>query len=83
MKHDNEGDIEMYSMSRNVALPQLLLKELPSLVGAILLAEIFFKWGSFTLECIGFLVTWYILSAAISTLTELARRTGGAPKATE
>jgi hypothetical protein len=31
---------------------------------ALVIAEQFYKWRSFTLELIGFLVTWVILSAA-------------------
>jgi hypothetical protein len=36
--------------------------QLPPLVAALVVAELFFKFHSFALECIAFLITWAILS---------------------
>ncbi len=49
----------------------LLLEQAPALGGALLVAEVFYKFRSFTLECLAFLATWYIFDAAIS---RVARR---------
>lgn len=37
--------------------------ELPSGVTALVLAEMFYKFHSFTLECGAFLLTWYALGS--------------------
>lgn len=39
-----------------------LRQEAPFLVGALLIAELFYKFGSFSLECLAFLATWYAFS---------------------
>ncbi|MGH7963326.1 MAG: hypothetical protein ACRERD_16145 [Candidatus Binatia bacterium] len=52
----------MYTLIRNVGLRTGMLKEAPSLFLSMLIAEGFFKFHSFTLECIAFLVTWYAVS---------------------
>lgn len=51
----------MYQMLRGRSLKALSIDALPPLVAAFLLAEIFYKWHSFTLECLGFLATWFVL----------------------
>jgi hypothetical protein len=52
----------MYSLFKGVAARKLLVSEAPSLAASIAIAELFYKFHSFTLEAIGFLATWYILS---------------------
>ena len=37
----------------------------PALAGSIVLAELFYKFHSFTLECLAFLATWFVLDAAL------------------
>jgi hypothetical protein len=41
---------------------RLLREQLPSLAGAMLIAELFYEWHSFTLQCLGFLATWAALN---------------------
>lgn len=43
-------------------VPDLLVRDLLPFVAAMALAEFFFKFGSFTLECLAFLATWYVLA---------------------
>jgi hypothetical protein len=43
-------------------IPDYLVRDLPPLAIAMATAEIFFKFGSFTLECLAFLVLWYVLA---------------------
>jgi hypothetical protein len=59
-------------------LGELLGSHAPSAVVAIIIAELFYKFHSFTLECLAFLATWYV----IDTITqgpykELRRRIWG------
>jgi hypothetical protein len=44
---------------------------------AWIIAEAFYKFHSFTLECIAFLATWFVLDAALTG----AKRVFGAPTA--
>jgi hypothetical protein len=43
---------------------------------AFVIAELFYKWGSFTLECAGFLATWYAVSLAFSLVASAVARNG-------
>jgi hypothetical protein len=56
----------MYSLIRSVRARQLILTEAPSAVLSLLIAELFYKFGSFTLECMAFLTTWFAMSGALS-----------------
>ena len=56
----------MYSLISRLPARQLLLRHAPTLIGALAIAEMFYKWHSFLLEAGGFLVTWYVLDAAVS-----------------
>ncbi len=66
----------MYSLLNRVPARQLLLRHTPTLIGALAIAEMFYKWHSFLLETGGFLVTWYLLDAGV-TLVEKAFGKGG------
>ena len=55
----------MYTLTRSIPLRLLLLEQLPTLAVSFVIAEIFYKFHSFTLECIAFLATWYILDLVI------------------
>ena len=52
----------MFSYVKRVGVPTALTQEAPALVAAFVIAEVFYKFRSFTLECAAFLVTWYALS---------------------
>ena len=49
-----------------------LVTELGTLAVALVVAELFYKFHSFSLECLAFLATWYVLGA-------VTRRLGGSP----
>ena len=68
----------MYSLISRLPPRQLLLRHAPTLIGALAIAEMFFKWKSFLLEAGGFLVTWYLLDAAVSLAERLFDRDRGA-----
>ncbi|MSO67724.1 MAG: hypothetical protein EXR03_05430 [Pseudolabrys sp.] len=48
-------------MMRQRSLSTLLTDQLPPLAVAFLVAEFFYKFHSFTLECVAFLATWFVL----------------------
>jgi hypothetical protein len=70
----------MYQLVNQHRVAPLLLSEGGPALAALAVAEIFFKWKSFTLECAGFLVTWFAISWAWSLVlgSERALATGKA-----
>jgi hypothetical protein len=52
----------MYSLLSRFPFSTIVSREVPALGLALVIAELFFKFHSFTLECAGFLATWYGLS---------------------
>ncbi|MBA4036610.1 MAG: hypothetical protein C0480_18640 [Bradyrhizobium sp.] len=42
----------------------MLSIQAPPMLISFALASMFFKWKSFALECLGFLVLWFVLDAA-------------------
>jgi hypothetical protein len=63
----------MYTLIRSLPFWQLLSEQVPTLGTALIIAELFYKFHSFTLECIAFLATWYVLDA----VTQGVRNTWG------
>ena len=55
----------MYTLIRTIPLRELLAEQIPALGVSILIAELFYKFHSFTLEAIAFLATWYVADGAI------------------
>jgi hypothetical protein len=53
---------------------ELIYTELPPLAIALLVAETFFKFGSFSLEAIAFLTLWYAMSVPYAKLVSAASR---------
>ena len=51
----------MYTLISALTTRQLLMQQAPVLATALLIAELFYKFHSFTLECLAFLATWYTL----------------------
>lgn len=58
----------MFTLIRSMSLQQLLLEQAPIFAVSLVIAEVFYKFHSFTLECVAFLVTWYVLDFASSSL---------------
>jgi hypothetical protein len=61
----------MYTLIRLISLRYLLLEQVPAIALSIVIAELFYKFHSFTLECIAFLLTWYVIDAAIGFVMKL------------
>jgi len=53
----------MFSLIRKGQWPGLLIDEGPAFIGAMIIAELFFKFHSFVLESIAFLAVWYVFGA--------------------
>jgi hypothetical protein len=61
----------MFTLLRLLPWQRLMLEQLPAFGIAWLIAETFYKWKSFSLEMLGFLVTWFVLDAAIQGVRRL------------
>ena len=46
----------------------------PSAAVSIVIAELFYKFHSFTLECVAFLATWYVVDQVVSVPYNAVRR---------
>ncbi|PSH62655.1 hypothetical protein CU102_25165 [Phyllobacterium brassicacearum] len=63
----------MFRLLTSISTGELFKRQLPVFLIAFVIAELFYKFHSFTLECAAFLATWFVLDAAVHLLT--GRRT--------
>lgn len=63
----------MYTMIREVGVRRSLSNEAPYLAVSFIAAEFLYKFHSFALECLAFLATWFVLSAAGALMVNLVR----------
>ena len=59
----------MYTLIRKTPVHGWVLVEAPALALSLVVAEVFFRFHSFTLECLAFLGTWFVVSGTVSLLT--------------
>ena len=71
----------MLSLLSNVPARRLLLRDAPTMVGALVVADLFYKWHSFLLEAGGFLLTWLVLDVVITAVERASARWRPAPPA--
>ena len=55
----------MYTLVRLVSWGRLLREQVPALLLSFVIAELFYKFHSFTLETVAFLATWSVIDAVI------------------
>ncbi|UIJ72701.1 hypothetical protein [Aurantimonas sp. HBX-1] len=67
----------MYALVKSLTLRAMLMEQLPVFAASWVIAEFFYKFKSFTLECAAFLVTWFLLDAAVSTTRRLLSSASG------
>jgi len=63
----------MYTLLRHLPGSKLLEQQLPAIVASLLIAETFYKFHSFLLECLAFLATWFVLDFLVTQLAGLLR----------
>lgn len=61
----------MYTLFKFLAGKTIILNQLPILILSMIIAELFYKFHSFTLECLAFLVTWFAIDAMDKFLSSL------------
>jgi hypothetical protein len=65
--------IPMYTLIRSIPTRKLLSEQLPALCVAFLIAEVLYKFHSFTLECGAFLATWFVADAVIQGIVRVCQ----------
>ncbi|MET3597920.1 hypothetical protein ABID26_007347 [Mesorhizobium shonense] len=63
----------MFSLTQAIGINGMARRELVPFMIAFVIAEVFYKLGSFALECVAFLATWYLLSYAFNGLVRCGR----------
>ncbi|MER8976705.1 hypothetical protein [Mesorhizobium sp. M0800] len=63
----------MFSLTQVIGVSGMAKRELAPFMIAFVVAEMFYKLGSFALECLAFLATWYLLSYAFHGLVRRDR----------
>lgn len=58
----------MYTLSQLLPWQRLLAEQGPTFLLAFLIAEFFYKFHSFTLECLAFLATWFLFDLILQTV---------------
>jgi hypothetical protein len=64
----------LYSLIKSNGLRQLLEREFVPFALALLIAQVWFKWGSFALELIGFIAVWFVLGFVADVLLRALKR---------
>ena len=59
----------MFRLLSSISTGELFKRQLPVFMVSFVIAELFFKFHSFTLECGAFLATWYALDAVLHVMT--------------
>jgi hypothetical protein len=55
----------VYQLLMAISGTQLVGRQAPALVGSVVIAELFYKFHSFTLECAAFLMTWFVIDLVV------------------
>lgn len=58
----------MYRLLSSLSAGELLTRQAPIFLTAFVIAELFYKFHSFTLECGAFLATWFVIDAVVARL---------------
>jgi hypothetical protein len=64
----------MYTLIRSLEIPRILSEQLPLVLVSLFIAELFYKFHSFTLECLAFLATWFVLDLVMQSVRRLLQR---------
>ncbi|MGE3918126.1 MAG: hypothetical protein AB7F78_20715 [Hyphomicrobiaceae bacterium] len=63
----------MYTLLKAARRDARITEQLPAFVISLVLAETLYKFKSFTLECLAFLLTWFVLDYLSAKLFERFR----------
>jgi hypothetical protein len=69
----------MFTLLRLLPYRSLLGEQLPAVAMAWVIAELFYKFHSFSLECAAFLATWFVFDALLQGLKLLSGKASSPP----
>ncbi len=61
----------MHKFLKSMTIREIFAEQLPAVMLSMLIAELFYKFHSFTLECLAFLATWYLVDLLIGLVYKL------------
>lgn len=64
----------LYSLFKSNGILPTLERELVPFALSLLIAQLWFKWGSFALELVGFIAVWLALGFVADTLRRALKR---------
>jgi uncharacterized membrane protein (DUF4010 family) len=57
----------LYKFVRSLSAQELFVRQLPVFSAAFLVASLLYRFGSFALECLAFLATWFVFDVVVET----------------
>ncbi|MDN5858224.1 MAG: hypothetical protein L0H84_06325 [Pseudonocardia sp.] len=69
----------MFQMVKALSSMDLAARQAPVLVVSFLIASLFYKFGSFALEAVAFLATWFVLDAVVEGVRLVVARRSPRP----
>jgi hypothetical protein len=64
----------VYQLLNSIGTNAIFFRQLPLLIGSFGIANLFYRFGSFGLECLAFLATWFVLDVGVQAIARLRRR---------
>lgn len=64
----------MHALLQSLTIRRFLLEQAPPIIASFIIAELFYKFHSFTWECLAFLATWYLLDAVTAWIRRLMKK---------
>jgi hypothetical protein len=61
----------MFQLFRAIGAMDLAVRQLPVFMVSFVVASVFYKFGSFALEAVAFLATWFVLDAVVEGAVRL------------
>jgi hypothetical protein len=69
----------VYQLLASISTHDLALRQTPAFAVSFIIASLFYKFGSFALECVAFLATWFVIDAGIQLINRMRGRTQDRP----
>lgn len=68
----------MYQLIKFLSVQQLVIRQLPLFIMSFVIAALFYKFGSFAIECTAFLATWAVMDFLVGLFAKDKSKVSGA-----
>lgn len=68
----------MFQLFKFLSVQQLVIRQLPLFIISFVIAALFYKFGSFAIECAAFLVTWGVMDFLVGLVVKDESKDSGA-----